>query len=99
MTDTTTQGYEAETTDAAALFETLCGDILTDEPDPLAQYVRLTAEQVRFDALVSEIKRRRGHTLRAMADAGASYDQIARSTGLGGKQRVAQLIAPAAQHA
>lgn len=95
MTDQTTQGYEPEPSDIAALFDTLCGDILVDETDPLAQYVRLTAEQVRYDALVSAIKVRRGVPLRAMADGGATYEQIATVTGLGGKQRVSQLIAPA----
>jgi hypothetical protein len=39
--------------------EWLCGDLLA-EPDPLVRYTAFTSEQVRYDALVSEIKRRRG---------------------------------------
>jgi len=81
-------------TDVEQLLHTLCGDILADV-DPLTQYARLTDAQAVYTELVSAIRTRRGAALRAMADAGMSYDQIARATGLGGKQRVSQLIAPA----
>lgn len=84
-------GYEAEAHDVAALLDSLCGDLLA-EPDPLVRYVALSSEQARYDALVSAIKVQRGMALRAMADTGATYEQIAVATGLGGKQRVSQLI-------
>lgn len=94
MADHTTDGFEAEPTDVAGLLEHLCGDLL-DEPDPLIRYTRLTAEQALYDGLVSAIKVERGKALRAMSDSGLTYEQIAASAGLGGKQRVSQLIAAA----
>lgn len=88
---TDTASIAAEPADVEALLDTLTADI-NDDPDPLTRYLALTGTQALLDAAVSAVKSRRGVELRRMADAGASYDEIARATGLGGKQRVSQLI-------
>lgn len=88
----TTTGYEPEPGELKALVEDLLAS-LADVGDPLARYTALTADQALYDAFVSEIKRLRGDELRAMAEQGFTYDAIADATGLGGKQRVSQLIA------
>jgi len=92
--DATTAGYGAEPHDTAALLASLCGDLL-GEPDALIRYRSLTSEQARYDALVSAIKAERGKALRQLAGEGLTYDRIAGVTGLGGRQRVSQLISPA----
>lgn len=92
--DRTTLGYEAEPSDLKALVEDLLAGI-AEVTDPLVRYMILTADQALYDTFVSEIKKLRGAELRRMADDGATFDQIANVTGLGGKQRVFQLIAPA----
>lgn len=92
----TTIGYGTEHAEIETLLHNLCGDLL-DEPDPLIRYTALTAEQARYDALVSAIKRERGKALADMVAAGASQGAVAESTGLGTQQRVSQLIAAAAK--
>ena len=87
-----TIGYEAEPGEVQALLDNLCGEILA-ESDPLVRYTMLTKEQALFDALVSAIKRKRGDALAEMVDAGATQESLTSSTGLGTRQRVAQLIA------
>ncbi len=102
MGTNTIPGYEAEPAEIQALTEQIIAEILesmADEHDPLVRYTMLCAEQVRQDALrcavVAAIVRLRGVELRGMATPGVTYDQIAKATRLGTRQRVYQLIAPA----
>lgn len=88
----TTQGYEAEPHDIAALLDNLCGDLLT-EPDALIRYVTLTSEQARYDALVSAIKAERGRALAELKASGLSWQQVADAAQLGTYQRAQQLAA------
>lgn len=88
----TTAGYEAEPHDTAALLQLQCGDLL-DEPDPLIRYISLTAEQVRYDALVSAIKAERGRALAKLRATGLSWQQVADAAQLGTYQRAQQLAA------
>lgn len=90
MTDTT--GHEAEPHDTAALLDSLCGDLLA-EADPLVRYVSLTAEQARYDALVSAIKRARGDAITELRETGLTWEKVAEAAGLGTYQRAQQLAA------
>lgn len=96
------QGYEANSADVEALAANLLAGVMEsieDLPDPLHRYVALCKQQVlqvaARRALESAIVRERGVELRRIAEQGATYDQIAEAVGLGGKQRVSQLIAHA----
>jgi hypothetical protein len=86
----TTAGYEAEPHDTAALLESLCGDLLS-EHDPLIRYVSLSAEQARYDALVSAIKAERGRALTELKASGLTWEQVAEAANLGTYQRAQQL--------
>lgn len=88
----TTAGYEAEPHDTAALLDSLCGDLVA-EPDPLIRYAALTAEQVRYDALVSAIKAERGRALAELKASGLSWQKVAEAAQLGTYQRAQQLAA------
>jgi hypothetical protein len=94
MTDQTTAGFEAEPTDVQGLLEHLLGEVL-DQPDWTVRYVALTKEQVRYDGLVSAIKRERGKALAHGRAAGQTLEQLASATGLSTRQRVQQILAAA----
>lgn len=87
-------GYDADPADVRERVARLLAG-MADDTDPASRYARLSAEQAAVEAYRSELVRLRGAELRAMADRGMSYEQIAAVTNLGGKQRVGQLIGPA----
>lgn len=67
------------------------------EPDLVVRYQQLTMEQERYDGLVSRIKAARGEALAGLKATGMAEQQIADAVGLGTRQRVQQLINPAAK--
>jgi NOL1/NOP2/fmu family ribosome biogenesis protein len=89
-------GYESEPHTVQGLLGLVAGDLL-DEPDPLVRYKALSSLQVHVDALVSELKRRRGAALAEIHADGLSLAQVAAVAGLGTRQRVEKLIAAAAE--
>jgi hypothetical protein len=91
MVDPTTAGFEADSTQVAALLQIHCGYHLT-EADPLRRYIELTQAQVLYAALVQAIRRERGKALADMIADGRSIPEIAELTELGSRQRVQALV-------
>ncbi|GAA0853567.1 hypothetical protein ACFQVD_26330 [Streptosporangium amethystogenes subsp. fukuiense] len=91
MTDTTTQGYEADPADVEALLDTAISDAL-EEPDPLIRYTLLTKDLVLYEALVGRIAQERYRTVAVMSSPGGmSYGQIGEALGMS-RSRAQQLV-------